>query len=395
MKRFEKDVLALIRSAFSGKKPKLSGGISVRSIFNFCMAHQILGLVYGALEKVDYIVRDEEFATIKKKHDLLVNINIRQAFDLHLLSEIFNKNGIDFMPLKGAVLKKIYPDPSMRVMGDTDILIRESEKDKIIAVMRESGYNFDKESDHELVFGYPPACIELHKRLIPSYNLDYNSYYEDSWKFAKKSCGNEYAMTDEDFFVYIFTHFAKHYRDSGAGIKYIVDFYVFLKEKPNLNRAYIEEQLNELKLFEFYQNILDLIDVWFYGKEDTKKSDFLTDKIFEAGVYGKRDNSELSSLLKISKKHKRYRFVAFMRLIFPSTKNMKALYPVLNKCILLLPIMYIVRIISKTVRPKKAAEAINKMNGVAKSTEEVEQYKSDLNYVGLDYNFYDENGVET
>ena len=84
-----------------------------------------------------------------------------------------------------------------------------------------------------------------------------------------------------------------------------------------------------------------------------------------------------------------------MRLIFPSAENMKVLYPVLNKCILLLPIMYIVRIISKIVRPKKAAEAINKMNGVAKSTEEVEQYKSDLNYVGLDYNFYDENGAET
>ena len=391
MKAFEKDVLTLIRCAFSGGKPIISGGISVRGILNFCIAHHILGLIYGALEKVDYIAEDEEFAEIKKKYDMLAYVNLRQTLDLQRIGEIFNKNGIDYMPLKGAVLKTIYPSPTMRIMGDIDILIRESERDKVIALMQENGYNFVKESDHELVFGYTPACIELHKRLIPSYNLDYNRYYEDSWRFAKKSCGNEYAMTDEDFFVYIFTHFAKHYRDKGAGVKYIVDFYVFLKEKPNLNMAYIEEQLKELKLFEFYQNILELIDVWFKGKDDTKKSDFLTDKIFEASVYGKNDNYELSSLIKISKKYKRYRLVALMRLIFPSLRDMKNIFPVLNKCILLLPIMYIVRIISKIVQPKKVAQAINKMNGVAKSAEEVERYKSELNYVGLDYNFYDEN----
>ena len=391
MKAFEKDVLTLIRCAFSGEKPMVSGGISVRGIFNFCMAHHILGLVYGALEKVDYIAGDEEFAEVRQKHDLLVYINLRQTLDLQRIGEIFSKSGIDYMPLKGAVLKTIYPSPVMRVMGDIDILVRESEKDEIVALMQENGYNFVKESDHELIFGYTPACIELHKRLIPSYNLDYNRYYEDSWKFAKKSCGNEYAMTDEDFFVYIFTHFAKHYRDCGAGIKYIVDFYVFLKEKPNLNMAYIEEQFKKLKLFEFYRNILDLIGVWFYGEEDTEKTDFLTTRIFAGGVYGNGDNSGLSSLLKISKKHKHYRLVALMRLIFPSVRDMKNIFPVLNKCVLLLPIMYIVRIISKIVQPKKVAQAINKMNGVAKSAEEVERYKSELNYVGLDYNFYDEN----
>lgn len=391
MKAFEKDVLTLIRCAFSGEKPELSGKITMRGIFNFCMAHHILGLVYGALEKVDYVAGDEEFAEIRQKYDLLVYINLRQTLDLQRIGEIFSKSGIDYMPLKGAVLKTIYPSPVMRVMGDIDILVRESEKDEIVALMQENGYNFVRESDHELIFGYTPACIELHKRLIPSYNLDYNRYYEDSWKFAKKSCGNEYAMTDEDFFVYIFTHFAKHYRDCGAGIKYIVDFYVFLKEKPNLNMAYIEEQLKELKLFEFYRNILDLIGVWFYGEEDTEKSDFLTTRIFAGGVYGNGDNSGLSSLLKISKKHKRYRLVAFMRLIFPSVEAMKYNFPVLNKCILLLPFTYIVRIISKIVKPKKAAQAINKMNGVAKSAEEVKRYKAELNHVGLDYNFYEEN----
>ena len=35
-----------------------------------------------------------------------------------------DENGIDYMPLKGACLKLIYPQPELRLMGDADILIK-------------------------------------------------------------------------------------------------------------------------------------------------------------------------------------------------------------------------------------------------------------------------------
>lgn len=317
-------------------------------------------------------------------------INFQQLFNIQNISEIFNKNGIDFMPLKGAVLKNIYPMPEMRTMGDIDILFREKDKEKIVKLMQENGYAFLKESDHEVVFECVPTAVELHKRLIPSYNLDYNEYYKDSWRFAKPVKNNEYAMSNEDFFVYIFTHFAKHYRDKGAGIKYIVDFYVYLKKFPDLDKKYIESELEKLKLLKFYENIIKLIGVWFYGEEEDETSTFLTDKIFTSGVYGRSDNAELSRLLKSSKKNKHYRFIEFMRLIFPTKKDMKDLYPVLKKHIILLPWFYFVRIISKLISPKKTKKAVKTVKMLKGSPSEIKKYRSELNYVGLDYNFYDE-----
>lgn len=36
----------------------------------------------------------------------------------------FDAGGIDYMPLKGSILKDLYPRHEMRMMGDADILIR-------------------------------------------------------------------------------------------------------------------------------------------------------------------------------------------------------------------------------------------------------------------------------
>ena len=37
---------------------------------------------------------------------------------------IAEENGIDYLPLKGYNLKKLYPKPELRTMGDADVLIR-------------------------------------------------------------------------------------------------------------------------------------------------------------------------------------------------------------------------------------------------------------------------------
>ncbi len=96
--------------------------------------------------------------------------------------------------------------------------------------MNRLGYLPGVESNHEYVWDKKNMLhVELHKMLIPSYNKDYYAYFGDGWRLAKKYDGSEFKMSDEDTFVYIFTHFAKHYRDAGIGIRHITDIYVYLK----------------------------------------------------------------------------------------------------------------------------------------------------------------------
>lgn len=293
------------------------------------------------------------------------------------------------MPVKGIELKAIYPYPEMRAMSDIDILIKNEEYENIRSVLKSAGYEEGIESNHELHWSKDGVYVELHKRLIPSYNEDYYEYYGDGWGKAKPAGGSEYKMSDEDLFLYIFTHFAKHYRDSGAGIKFVIDFYLYLKKYPNLDFEYIYGELESLNLREFYDNVMRLLRVWFEGEKEDEVTAMLNEKIFASGVYGNFEKAPYAEGLKISKKHKNVKARKFFTMIFPSFSDMKMIYPVLKKAAVLLPIMYVARWLTAIFNPKKIKNGFDKLKKYDDG--KVEEYRKELNAVGLDYNF---NGKE-
>ena len=219
--------------------------------------------------------------------------------------------------------------------------------------------------------------------------MDYFSYYQNSWEKAEKQSQTHYVLNDEDFFTYIFTHLAKHYRDVGIGIKHFVDIFVFLKEKKNLDKKYIEKELEKLELLTFYKNVLNVVDVWFNGKEENEISYFITNKVFSSGAYGTKYNKLMAEALKKSKSlknQKNIRAVYIFQNIFPSYEKMKKRNPILIKMPVLLPFVWILRwfeilFFKKKLIKQKGNEIYNT------SGENVKKYQDELNFVGLDYNF--------
>ena len=290
------------------------------------------------------------------------------------------------MPLKGTVLKELYPKPEMRSMGDADILIKTNQYDVIKSLMQNLGYSEKIESNHEFIWKKNNINIELHKRLIPSYNKDYYAYYGDGWRLAKLQNATRYSMTDEDQMIYLCTHFAKHYRDAGIGIKHIIDLWIYRKAKPLLDEEYIKNELTELQLYDFYVNVINTLSVWFDGKKADGKTDLITDVIFNSGVYGTGKTYILSEAVKISKSTKLVKTKKFFKLTFLPYNSMCMKYPILKKAPLLLPILWIYRILRallfkhNTIKIQK--DTLEQMNA-----ENIGKYQDSLNYVGLDFNF--------
>ena len=140
----------------------------------------------------------------------LVILDEQQRQALDALCAAFEADGIEYMPLKGAVLKSLYPRTEMRVMGDIDILIKTEQYEKVSAIMENSGYSFQYESDHELVWGKDLITVELHKSVMTSYNKDFYAYFGDGWNLAKADLGTlMHSMSDEHFYIYIFLQIKK------------------------------------------------------------------------------------------------------------------------------------------------------------------------------------------
>lgn len=381
----QRAVIDIVYSAFTGEKISLPNDFDFSNGVKIAKRHKIeVMFYYGALN-----CGFEKNASMRELF-MPVSVNIaadeQQVFSVKELFAAFDEQKIDYMPLKGVLLKNIYPKSEMRSMSDADILIKTEQYDKIRAVMLKLGYNAVLESDHELVWNRNSISIELHKRLIPSYNKDYYSYFGDGWRLAKVKNGTAYSMTDEDQLIYLFTHFAKHYRDGGIGIKHMTDLWVYRKSKPNLDEKYIKNELTALQLFDFYVNIKNTLSVWFDGKKEDPKTDFITDVIFNSGVYGTRDKHAVSDAVKLSKSTDKVKTKKVFKLLFPSCRVLSVKYPCLKKAPFLLPFVWIYRIFTTVLfrsdKVKKQAQAIDKMNA-----DNINDYRQSLNYVGLDFNF--------
>lgn len=390
MKEQQKGLVLLIKSALMGKKEKLPENLDYLEMVSVAQKHNIIPLVYyggyncGIVEKQEQL--KQLFPSVCKK----ILYSEKQAFVLKEIEKAFEQAGVDYQSLKGARLREYYSRPEFRWMSDIDILIKVEQYPIIKKIMLDLGFNELVESDHELIWGDANIKIELHKRLIPSYNTDYYAYFGDGWKFAKPVPNKKHAyeMKKEDELIYLFTHFCKHYRDSGVGIKHILDIWVYTNAHPDIDYEYVKEQLKILRIYEFYKNVKDTLSVWFEGAEPTEKTDFITDAIINYGVIDANQAKVLSATLKKVNQGKsvaRIKWETVFTSLFVPYRTMCNIYPWLKKVCVLLPFMWVYHLFRRLFTKGKIKEYNSRFSEI--KGDKIDAYRESLNYVGLDYNF--------
>ena len=129
-----------------------------------------------------------------------------------------------------------------------------------------------------------------------------------------------------------------------------------------------------------------LLDVWFEDAPSTELTDHLTNKLFYDGVFGRHELNTISDGLKVSKSTKSVKAKKVRQLFFPSLSIMRLHYPILNKLAILLPILWIVRLVDLAINHRHRYRV--RMARLKKLTDEnISAYQRELNYVCLDYNF--------
>lgn len=386
MDYFQKEFIGLIHAAFTGSPRDLSSNFDWRKAIDTAKKHNIASILfYGALN-CNVSQDSEHMRELYHLNLQSLMISIRQMHEIEQIEDAFKKESIDYMPLKGAILKTVYPKPEMRTMGDADILIKLDQYPKIEKIVSQLGFEFQYESDHELVWKKPSLFLELHKRIMTTYNKDFYSYFGSGWKIANKvSNSSRYEMSAEDFYLYIFVHFTKHYRISGIGIKHLLDLWVYAKAQPGLNWKYIEDELDKLNLYTFYLNIAKTINVWFNEEDATEVTDLITNVIFNSEQYGSTGMATVNRALQNGKKSAwRIKFDKIFKAVFLPYQVMKKKYGILQKMPFLLPIMWGVRCFDVLFHHNKhLKQYVRSMNQI--DAKQISDNQRALHFVGLDF----------
>ena len=382
----QRGIVTLLKSAVTGERLQLPEDFDLESAYPEMNRHKIHTLIFQGAANCAVPRNHPVMQQLFRHYCQALIISEGQMREIQRVCKAFDENGIDYMPLKGCNMKARYPKPELRIMGDADILIRMEQYEKVVPVMESLGFTFRCESDHELIWQSASLYLELHKRLVPSYQKDLSPYFEDCWERAEAAGGSRYAMTPEDEWLYLFTHFAKHFRDSGIGCRHVVDLWIYRRTCPELDEEYVNRALAELKLLEFYEKIRQMIQVWFAQEDPDDVTEVLTEYIFASGSWGNETSGVLSGILRNyglrSTGSTKLRYL--WRYAFPDLETMQRRHKILKKVPLLLPAMWIVRLVYKLLFDKKDMKKRERDLSVI-TEENIRMRKEILNFVGLDF----------
>lgn len=366
------DMIYLISCAAAEVIPnrKRIADMNLENVYTMCEFHNLTAMAYMVFENIHIsdMIKPDLFYQWKESKEKAIRKNLLLDTERQSLLSYLEKERIWYLPLKGILLKELYPKQGMRQMVDNDILYDKDYQDKIASYFMKNGYKVLQvgKGNHDVFQKNPVYNYEMHTSLFNSQNPVLLKYYADVKEYLIKDVNNSYGyhFSDEDFYIYMIAHEYKHYCRGGTGLRSLLDRYVYEKEKGStLDWNYIERELNEQGSARFEKSTRCLSKKIFSAPIEFRKEELLAEEhkllsyYLFSGCFGTYNNL-ITNNLKIlqrdgenilAKAKGRY----ILKRMFPDLKFMKENYPFLDKHGILLPVGYVHRLFLKGICNRK------------------------------------------
>ncbi len=263
-------------------------------------------------------------------------------FEYARLCEILEAAEIPFLPLKGSVIRCLYPEPWMRTSCDIDILVHQEDVEQMADyLIRDAGYTLHEKGTHDIsLFSSGGQQLELHYRLIEEERAkNATSILQTVWEQSAPKDGYRfwYEMNDEMFYYYHIAHIAKHFEHGGCGLRPFVDLWL-LDRIPDADVDKRNQLLQRGGLLRFADVIRRMYALWMDGRELDWTFQQMQEFILNGGVYGTWENS-----VAMQQQKRGGRLAYVLSQIFIPYDVLKNHYPVLKKHPWLTPVMQVRR----------------------------------------------------
>lgn len=339
--------------------------VDFEKLYKKAIRHSMTVITYMALEKGGFISESYMSAELIAKWEVYKSREIQKILLLEAersrIQWRMEQMGIWYMPLKGIILKNMYPRLGMRQMADVDILFDKKYQRVIKDLMVERGYEakYYGKTNHDIYMKKPFYNFEFHRELFgPKSKESWILYYENIKDRLKKNEENNYGyyFSDEDFYIYMIMHTYKHFSDSGTGIRSLMDIYVYIENKgKQLDWNYINHELEFLEVAEFEKLSKTLSYKIFATPEHfseidlSKEEESMLEYMETSGTYGTKKNQVQKKLEEIQQDSKpitrKTKFKFYINRIFPDMEWYKHYQPFCYKHRWATPFFWVYRVI--------------------------------------------------
>ncbi len=359
-------------------------------LLGFCVRHSISALVCEALESS--VIFDEWGNDISRKWKEMKSKAVRKNLLMDAakndLFRFLDSRKIWYMPLKGSVLRDLYPGFGLRQMADMDILIDEAGRAAVKEYLTSCGYSAEKynQTNHDVYFKEPIYNFEIHTALFnPKTTPVFAEYYRNVASLLLPDGDSSFGrhFSPEDFYIHMILHALKHFAERGTGLRTLIDEYVYVREwYDRMDQSYIEGELKKVNAIGFEQNLRHLSSLLFARPEQSPallpdEQKFLQEFI-RSGSYGEirfrilHQMENLQGAGTVPDAQARFRWFLFR--FFPGREWCRGNYPLVYRYPVLLPFLWVYRAVRapfiKTTRERirKELKGLKELDKAEKSS---------------------------
>lgn len=240
---------------------------------------------------------------------------------LKSIAAAFDESAIPYVPLKGSVIRELYPVPELRTCNDIDVLVHEEQLEEAVQVLEsKTDFRTLQRDYHDISMVNSRVHLELHFTLKHNAeNID--GLLADAWDYASPAGhGSCYAFTPEFQIFHVTAHMFKHFTNGGLGIRPFIDLWL-LRHKTQFDEATVREMCEKCGILTFYEACCHLSEVWLNKAEHTETTKMLESACLSGGVYGSDHFGNAGRQREV----RGWRYIASR--IFPPVSEIKAYYP--------------------------------------------------------------------
>lgn len=259
-------------------------------LYRLSAAHDMAHLTGSALLRRGLLPAGRIRDAFEKQVMLAVYRCETQRGELTRLRDALHAAGVPFLPLKGAVLRTLYPEPWMRTSCDIDVLVPEEQADSAARLLSEQlDYAYEFKNYHDISMKAPSGVhLELHFSIREN-TKSIDPLLSDCWSYAFASANCEYRFSNEYFFFHHLAHASYHFLHGGCGVRPFLDLWL-LEHRVSFDAAARDALLAQAGLTAFAAQARHLSEVWFGGAAHNDVTRDMERYLLTGGVYGSAEN---------------------------------------------------------------------------------------------------------
>ena len=338
---------------------------TLSDLYSLSAKHDVAHLVCCGLEKNSLLPDGSECAMrFRKQKFIAVYRYTQQKAELDALRAYFDESGIEYMLLKGSVIRDFYPEGWMRVGCDIDILVKDEDIPRAKEVLVSNGYVYEGAEFHDVHFSSPSGVhLELHHTIVQKLSeVDKILERPFDYSYSPKESSFERAQTPELLYVHFVAHAAHHLLNGGCGVRVFIDLFL-MDEKLWQSSDKVDAMLTDTGIFEFAKYSRNLAAYWLLSAEADETVKTYEKIILSGGLYGNFKNRAAL------RENKEGGFKFIMSRLFLPYDMLKNKYHVLKKHKWLTPV-YQVRRWLVLLSPKRMKRASRELSAVGSVTGE-------------------------